>query len=257
MIQSIGRTLDVLEALALANEEQSFKRLQEQLQLPPSTLHRLLQALIERGYVDQNGDNRHYGPGLKIFEVAEAAKQNSRFNLGRVVRPYLQQLTDESGETSNLIIRHDQKIVYVDQVPSSRSVRMFTAIGHHAPLYCTGAGKAILSTLTDDQLQPYVAQLHFEQLTPRTLSSAEALLHEIAQIQRCGFAMDNEEYETGVRCVAAPIVNASGQCIAAISVSGPAARLSYELAERLGDRVRHVTDQCSVALGHGSSFRID
>lgn len=254
MVQSITRMFDVLEALALADEELSLTRLQAQLQLPPPTLHRLLQVLVERGYVEQNGDSRRYGPGLKILEIAEAAKRNSRFDLGRVVRPFLQRLTDDSGESSNLVIRNHTEVVYVEQVSSPRSVRMFTEVGHRAPLYCTGTGKAILSCLSMEQLDDYLAMERLERLTPHTLASRDALMQDIVQIQHHGFAVDNEEFEAGVRCVAAPIVNSAGQCVAAISVSGPTTRMSPERAEELGPHVKQVSALCSTQLGYGASF---
>lgn len=251
MVQSITRMFDVLEALALADEELTLTRLQAQLNLPAPTLHRLLQALVERGYVEQNGDSRRYGPGLKILEIAESAKRNSRFDLCRVVRPFLQRLTDESGESSNLVIRHNTEVIYVEQVSSPRSVRMFTEVGHRAPLYCTGAGKAILSCLSSDQLDAYVETVQLERLTPQTLGSADELVRELAAVRRQGFAIDNEEFETGVRCVAAPIVDSAGRCVAAISVSGPTTRMSCERAGELGPQVRHVSALCSTQLGYG------
>lgn len=257
MVQSITRMFDVLEALAVADEELSLTRLQAQLRLPPPTIHRLLQALVERGYVEQNGDSRRYGPGLKILEIAEAAKRNSRFDLCRVVRPFLQRLTDDSGESSNLVIPHDRKVVYVEQVASPRSVRMFTEVGHRAPLYCTGAGKAILSCLSRDQLDAYVRTVTLERLTPQTLGSVDELVRDIVQIRHHGFAVDNEEFETGVRCVAAPIVDSVGRCVAAISVSGPTTRMSRERARELGPQVREMSVLCSRQLGYGSSVTPD
>lgn len=250
MVQSIARMFDVLEALVLSNEELSLMQLQEQLQLPASTIHRLLQTMIDRGYVDQNKSSRHYGPGLKILEVAESAKQNARFNLGRIARQYLQLLTDESGETSNLVIRHKEMIVYVEQVPSPQRVRMFTEVGHHAPMYCTGAGKAILSRLSNDQVETYAGSVEFNRLTPRTLGTVEELLQEIVCVRQRGFAIDNEEFETGVTCVAAPVVDSTGHCIGAISVSGPTTRLGYKRAEVLGAKVKELSAQCSTQLGY-------
>lgn len=257
MVQSISRMFDVLEALALAEEEMSLSRLQAKLDLPPPTLHRLLQTLVERGYVEQNSDSRRYGPGLKILEIAEAARRNTRFDLCRVVRPFLQRLTDGSGETSNLVVRHNGRIVYVEQVPSPRSVRMFTEVGHRAPLYCTAAGKAILSCLSEDQLEAYGSTLEFEQRTPQTLGSIDQLRRDVSRARQRGFAIDNEEFETGVRCVAAPIVDAGGSCVGAISVSGPTTRLSSKRAEELGPQVGDVSALCSTRLGHGRAMEGD
>lgn len=229
MVQSVFRMLDILEALAFANEELSLSRLQAQLNLPSPTLHRMLRVLIERGYVAQDFESRHYGPGVRILEIAEATKRNSRFDLSRIVRPYLQRLTALCGETSNFVIPQNRKIVYVEQVPSPRSVRMFTEVGQRAPLYCTAAGKAILSKTADEQFDAYVTTTTLKQVTPRTITTVETLRTEIASIRDQGFALDDEEFETGVRCVAAPIIDSGGRCVAAISVSGPATRMSRKL----------------------------
>lgn len=250
MVQSASRLLDILEALALASEELSLSRLQAQLNLPPPTLHRMLKVLIERGYVEQNAGSRHYGPGLRILEIAEATKRNARFDLCRTVRPFLQRLTIKSGETSNFVVPQNRKIVYVEQVPSPRSVRMFTEVGHRAPLYCTAAGKAILSQFPADQLDAYVTTTDLEQITPQTLVSGDALGREIAVIRKQGFAIDDEEFEPGVRCVAAPILDSTGECIGAISVSGPATRMTRAVVSALGIEVRHFSAQCSDQLGY-------
>lgn len=250
MVQSISRVLDVLETLAAAEAELSLSELQSRLDLPLPTLHRLLKALAERGYVEQSGDTRRYGPGLKILEVADAAKRNVRFDLARLVRPFLQRLTDASGESSNFVIRHDRSIVCVEQVSSLRSVRMFTEVGHRAPLYCTGAGKAILSTLPESQLDELIATIDIERLTPHTLASEGDLVRDVAQARQRGFAVDNEEFELGVRCVAAPIFDMSQRCVGAVSISGPTTRMSSERAAELGPDVCRMSALCSTRLGH-------
>ncbi len=224
--------LDILEALALANEELSLSELQSQLHLPPPTLHRMLRVLIQRGYVEPNEESRHYGPGLRIIQMAEATTRNARFDLIRVARPVLKRLTDESGESSNLVVPQNRKIVYVDQVPSPRSVRMFTEVGQRAPLYCTASGKAILSRLPADELEAYLAATVLKRVTPRTVVSPTALQHEIETIKDRGYALDDEEYETGVRCVASAVMNHLGRCVAANSVSGPTNRMTPGLHPR-------------------------
>lgn len=253
MAQSINRMFDILEALAISTTEMSLTRLQQELQLPLSTVHRLLQALIERGYVEKNDASGLYSPGLKIIEVAEAAKRNSRFELCRTVRPFLQRLTDQSGETSNLVVLRNYTIVYIEQVSSPRSVRMFTEVGHNAPLYCTGAGKAILSRLSKEDLDAYLTTIKLDQLTPHTSSSVDAVKREVALVRKRGYAVDNEEFEVGVRCIAAPIIDFTGRCVGAISVSGPTSRISSERAKSLGAEVLDLSMQCNARLGHSAS----
>lgn len=250
MVQSVSRTFDILEALANATEEVSLTELQTELRLPLSTIHRLLDALVERGYAAQNAGTRYYGPGPKLLEVAQHAKGNQRFQLRQIVRPYLHQLTKATGETSNLVVPIEKEIVYVDQVASPRRVRLFTEVGQRAPMYCTGSGKAILSLLHADQLDDYCATTEMRPLTPRTLTDASSFKQELAQARQRGFTVDNEEFDVGVRCIAAAVQDASGACVAAISVSGPSARVGLEHAYELGPLVKQCTALCSMELGY-------
>ncbi len=251
MAQAVDRTLDILEALAQAHDDVSLSRLGARVGLPLGTLHRLLATLIRRGYAAQNPETQCYGPGPKLLEVASWAARSERFNLRRIARPYLQQLTLATRETSNLAITQDGDTVYVDQVASPRLVRMFTEIGQRAPVYCTGTGKAILSGCSAAELEGYLATARFERWTPNTITDPQDLRAEIDRARLCGFAVDNEEREAGVRCVAAPIFNGTGACIAAISISGPTTRLDLADLADLGHLVRHAAERCSADLGHG------
>lgn len=249
-VQSVDRTLDILEALAGNGEDISLSQLHEKLHLSIGTIHRLLHTLTERGYAAQDKASRRYGPGPKLLEIAASAASNSRFILRRVAEPYLQQLTALTGETANLVVLQGAEAVYVGQVMSPRIVRMFTEVGERAPLYCTGAGKAILSSFSSQQLKNYLEAVRLEPVTPHTITSPDQLREEIAQTRERGFAIDDEEREEGVRCAAAPIFDHQGFGIAAISISGPTTRMSREQAHVVGTQVRAAADDCSVQLGY-------
>ncbi len=250
MVQSVARTFDILEALVSNNEDMSLSQLHARLHLSVGTIHRLLQVLVERGYAAQDKNTRRYGPGPKLLEVAAHATSNSRFELRSIAPQFLQVLTKITGETSNLVICQSDEIVYIDQAMSSHLVRMFTEIGRRAPLYCTAAGKAILSSWPKEQFETYLQRIVLEPLTPHTLTTRDELRSEIEQTRQRGFAVDNEERELGVRCVAAPILAHGGQCIAALSVSGPATRITVERLNDIGLSVREAADACSTQVGH-------
>jgi IclR family acetate operon transcriptional repressor len=250
MVQSIDRTFDILESLARADDDLSISALQEQLGLPFGTLHRLLSALVARGYVTQSTTTRQYGPGPKLLEMATHAAKSRRFSLQQIARPYLQTLTAATGETSNLVLLQGNEIVYLDQVASPHLVRMFTETGRHAPLYSTGAGKAMLSTFPPPQLAAYLQNVDLTLVTPHTITSREQLCDELARTQARGFAIDDEEYEEGVRCVAAPVFDHQGRCVAAISISGPTTRLSRPRTYELGSQVQAAAQACSRELGY-------
>ncbi len=250
MVNSVERTLDILEELSGTTDSVSLTQLHAVLGLPLGTLHRLLSTLIKRGYASQDKETRRYGPGPKLLEVAACATSNSCFNLRLIACPFLQQLTGMTGETSNLVVLQELDGVYMDQAASPRLVRMFTEVGRRAPLYCTGAGKAILSGFAPYQLDAYLATTELKRWTPRTVTSPKRLRSEIKRTQQRGFAIDNEEREEGVCCVAAPIFNHAGICVAAVSVSGPKMRMDHQRAFELGPLVRRTAYECSVRLGY-------
>jgi IclR family acetate operon transcriptional repressor len=250
MVQSVDRTLDILEALARAEGDVSLSQLHEQLDLPLGTVHRLLNTLSERGYVVQDKGTRRYGPGPKLLEIAARAAGNSRFNLRQVAQPGLQRLTACTGETSNLVVPQGNEIVYIDQVVSPRLVRMFTEVGRRLPFYCTGAGKAILAGFSKQQAEAYLHNMHLEATTPHTITSSDELRAAIEAARVHGFAIDDEEREEGVRCVAAPVFDHTGACVAALSISGPTTRVTREHVRELGPLVRSVADACSAQLGY-------
>jgi IclR family acetate operon transcriptional repressor len=249
MVQSLDRALDVLEALAESDDEITISQLTERVGLPLGTVHRLLSGLVERGYAAQDRETRLYGPGPRLLEIGARAAANRRFTLSRIARPALQELTAATDETSNLLTLQGDEGVYSEQVSSARLVRMFTEVGQRVPLYCTGGGKAILSGLTPDELGAYLARTTLRAFTPKTLAAPDALRAELQQARAQGFALDDEERELGVCCVAAPIFDRLGRCVAALSISGPTSRLPLERAAELGPRVRQAADSCSLALG--------
>lgn len=249
MVQSLDRALDVLEVLATSTDDVSLSHVTERTGLPLGTVHRLLSSLVARGYAAQDRESRLYGPGPRLLEVASRASASRRFSLSRIARPCLEELTAATDETSNLLVLQGDEGVYSEQVASSRLVRMFTEVGQRVPLYCTGGGKAILSGMPPDMFEAYLARTQFRAWTPQTLSTPEALRQAVHEAREQGFAFDDEEREIGVCCVAAPIFDRLGRCVAALSISGPTTRMSRERALALGPLVRRIANTCSAQLG--------
>jgi IclR family acetate operon transcriptional repressor len=249
MVQSLDRALDLLEALAESDEDVGLSQLTARLGLPLGTVHRLLGSLAARGYAAQDLATRRYGPGPKLLEVATRAASSRRFSLARIARPALLRLTEATGETSNLLVLHGHEAAYSEQVASPHMVRLFTEVGQRVPLYCTGGGKAILAGMGAEPLDAYLAGVAIRPWTPKTLGSPAALRAEVELSAQRGFAIDDEERELGVCCVAAPIFDRLGRCVAALSISGPSTRMSAARAVSLGPAVRAEADACSAALG--------
>ncbi len=246
-VQSVDRTLDVLEALATRRGATGISDLAAQVGLHVSTVHRLLATLVDRGYVRQDPESSRYHLGSRVFTLASAA--DVHLDLRLVARAYLERLVRSSGETSNLVTATDREVVYLDQIASLHLVKMFTSPGLRAPLYCTATGKVILAYRDPGELDGSLAG-PFPRHTPHTLTTRAAIDRELASIRRLGYGVDNEEMEEGVRCLAVPIFDRNGACVGALSVSGPTTRMTPQRVERLAPAVRAIADDLSRQLGH-------
>lgn len=219
-VQSVVRALAVLEALAEADGDVALAQLAATLELPVPTVHRLLKTLAARGYVRQ-ADSRRYVLGPALIPLGLRATPQ----LALDARAVLQELEDEVGETANLAVLDGDFVLYVAQVPSRHRMRMFTEVGRRALPHATGVGKAMLATLPDDRVRALVRRTGMPQLTDATLATEEALLSDLRETRRRGFAVDDGEHEVGVRCIAIAIPDASSGPTA-VSISGPAARVT-------------------------------
>lgn len=250
-VQSVERTLDILEALVDFGTEVGLVEISQAVALPLATVHRLLGTLSARGYAKQNRQNRKYALGFRALQMGHDMRQ--RFSLRLEARPFLQRLAQEYGESANLAVLDDADIVYIDQFQSSRILRMYTQIGNRLPAHSTGSGKAILAFADGELLDGIIARHGLKARTAKTITDETDFRNELAEIRGRGYAMDDEEQEEGVRCVAVPVRDASGHVVAAISVSGPATRLSDERIRALAPDIVAAGRDLSVRLGHTTS----
>jgi IclR family transcriptional regulator, acetate operon repressor len=226
-VRSLERAFELLEHLADAGGRMALSELTEVSGLPMPTIYRLMRTLVNHGYVRQEPSKR-YALGPRLIRLGESATRL----LGAWARPTLGRLVDEIGETANMAVLEGDAVVYVAQVPSRHSMRMFTEVGRRVQPHCTGVGKALLAQLPAETVQEIVGRTGMPAHTPHTLTDLDALLAELSRIRAQGYALDDEEQELGVRCVAVPLPDAPAP--AAISVSGPSGRLT---GERVADVV--------------------
>lgn len=249
-VQSLDRALDVLETLA-RGQELGVSEIAARTGLVVSTAHRLLAGLSDRGYVSRNAVTGRYALGFKVVELAGGLEARTSA-LRAAARPQLEALQQATAETTNLVILDSDRVVYIDQVEGSHSVRMFTELGSSALAHTTGSGKAILAYRPSESLAKLypAASEPLKRLTPRTLTTFEALRHDFLRIRRRGYALDSEEHEEGVTCVATPVFDSEGVACAALSISGPTARMARADAEELGRLLRRHSAVVSAALGY-------
>lgn len=248
VVQSVVRSFELLEAVAAADEA-GLVELAHRTGLQPSTTHRLLATLIECGYVVQDPQSSRYRLSMKVVELAGGPEHRTE-RLRTAVRPHLVAIRDATNETTNLCVLDRHTVVYVDQAESAHAVRMLTEIGRRVPAHACGAGKVMLAHQPPSVIAALTAREPFEPLTAHTLTTAAELEVELRRARSRGFAIDREEYEDGVACVAAPIFGAGGEVLAAVSVSGPTARLLRIDLGELGELVRSHVNDISRELGY-------
>ncbi len=222
-VQSVERTLDILESLVEFGSEVGLVEISQTVGLPLATVHRLLGTLIRRGYVKQNRQNRKYSLGFRALQMGNDMRQ--RFSLRLEARPFLQRLMERSGESANLAVLDDGEVVYIDQAQSSRILRMFTQLGNRVPAHSTGSGKAMLAFATPETVSGVLRRYGMPVRTPNTIVDKRRFEEELERIRKTGYALDDQEHEEGVRCLAVAVRDASGQVVASLSISGPATRL--------------------------------
>lgn len=241
-MQSVERALGLLELLARAGGRLSLSELAERSGLALGTVHRLLATLGSAGYVRQDADRR-YALGTALMPLGDAATRL----LGGWAQPFLVRLVEASGETANLAVLDDDRVLYLAQAPGRHRMRMFTEVGKRVPPHTTAVGKVLMAWQEEVQVRRVLSRLGLAAHTPRSITSVRLFLAELEQVRRDGWAVDDEEEEEGVRCLAVP-VGPGPQAVAALSVSGPASRLSRDDPQVLA-AMREVAEDLSRWLG--------
>lgn len=224
-VQSVARAFKILEALGEAGRAEPLADIAARVGLAVPTTHRLLRTLLDLGYARQL-ESREYALGPGLIGLGERATPR----LADSARGTLVRLEDAAQETANLAVLDGDLVAYVAQVPSRHRMRMFTEVGRRVLPHASGVGKAMLATLPDRRVREILARTGQPEYTPTTLTTAEALLADLRETRRRGFAIDDGEQEVGVRCIAVAVPGASPP--AALSISGPAARMTDAIVAR-------------------------
>lgn len=241
---ALARGLALLELLADGDEPKTLVEISGETGLPKSTLVRLLAVLNEMDYVVRVDDRPSYRLGHKVLRLSNAYM--SSLDLSVVADRYLAPLAVRTGQTANLGMLDGDQVIHVGVHEPDRPIRFRASPGVRDHSYCTGLGKMLLSRLDPDHLAEHVPAVPFERFTDDTITTMDELIRELRRIQRRGYAFDDNERSVGLRCVAVP-VELDGECLAAVSVSGPSGefgpdrqqsyleRLSETAAELAGD----------------------
>ncbi|AKX94586.1 IclR family transcriptional regulator [Neomoorella thermoacetica] len=247
-IRSVAKALMILDLLAASQREMSLAELAREMELPKSTLHGLLSTLRDYGYIEQSAFDGRYRLGIRLFEIGNAVANN--WDVRRVAAPYIQHLVEELEETVHLVILDKGEVLYIDKRESRQSLRIVSQVGMRLPAHCTGVGKVLLAYLHPSEVKRIIALKGLPRYTRNTITDPRRLEAELEKIRSQGYAIDNEEIMDGLRCVAAPLREHNGKVCAAISVSGPAARMDGERLQLAIDRITRTAAEISAGLGY-------
>lgn len=248
-VQSLTRGLKLLEWIAESGSSVALTELAQQAGLPNSTTHRLLTTLQQQGFVRQVGDLGHWAIGAHAFVIGSSFLQSR--NLLAIVHPILRKLMEASGETVNLAIldQSDHQAIIIDQVQCTQLMRMSAPIGGKLPMHASGAGKAFLANLSEEQVTGLLHRQGLHAYTPATFTSPLLLKEDLLQIRKRGYSFDDEEHALGLRCIASCIYDEHKEPFAAISISGPISRITDDRVTELGAMVIKATKELTLAWG--------
>lgn len=240
-IQVADRLFGALELLA-ENGDAGVMEVSTALGLNKSTAHRVLNSLIYMGYARQNEETGRYEPSLKVVDLAN--KVMKHVDIVQAVRPYLRKLMEMTDETVHFVERDGVDAVYIDKIESYRNgIQMVSRIGSRIPLYCSGVGKAMAAELDEHEVEEIWNRSRILPLTPYTITDFETFRRELSEIRERGYALDNEENESGVRCIAVSLKDYTGRVKYAFSISAPVSRMDNERIRQLAGYVLEIKEQ--------------
>lgn len=247
MLESADRVLRVMEVFTTGERDLSLSQIADRMELPKSSVHRLLATLDSHGFVERDPVTRRYRLGIRLFEIGSAAIHER--GLHSATHPVLEQLAATTGETCHLAVLSDADAVYIYKIDGPSNFSMSSRVGGRAPCHATSIGKVLVAWAGED-LFKRVVWAGLRPYTSHTITNPTDLAAELARVRAQGYAIDDEEYEESLCCAAAPVRDHAGQVIAAIGIAGPAHRLTAENMARLVPSVVRAGGAVSRNLGY-------
>jgi DNA-binding IclR family transcriptional regulator len=228
MIKSIENAIKIIEIINKSATALSVKDIADRTGMNKSTVHHALSTLKKYNFLRQN-KYKEYDIGLRLVEIGQNHLHN--LDLRKVAHPYLQELSNKIGETVNLMIMEDFNVIYIDKVVNPKNLgklRCSSYVGMRTDVYSTASGKLILAYLNPEIIDEYLSEVKLEAKTDYTITDPDLFREHLKKIIKQDYALDIQEDQLGMQCIAVPIFNYNNDCIAAMSVSAPITRVSIE-----------------------------
>ena len=231
VVKSVSRALDIIMLISMKKGGLGVTEIANQMDINKSSVFRILSTLVQYGYVEQDKESGRYKLGYKFLEIS--SKLLESMDLREEAKPYLKELESETNEVIHLVVYDEGDVVYIEKLEGNEILRMHSKVGKRAPMHCTSVGKAILAHLPHSEMLDILERKGMPVHTINTVTEKNQMMQELIDIRKNGFALDLEENEYGITCIAAPIFNHLGKVIAAVSISGPTIRMNSNRLKQL------------------------
>jgi IclR family transcriptional regulator, KDG regulon repressor len=252
-LSSVTRAISLLKLFSVRDHELGISELAKRLRVAKSTVHRLASALLEEGLLEQNPENNRYRLGVALFGLGTLVRR--RMEVVSEAKTFLTGLRAQTGENVRLAILDGTNVVYINDFESPHPVRLRSSIGLSKPAYCTAEGIVLLTGQSPETIDEMLAG-ELTALTARTEIDPDKIVARINEARRLRYAVDDEESEIGMSCVAAPVFGGDGSIVAGIGVAGPRNRMTKRAIPALATRVVQTADQVSARFGYGLEMKL-
>ena len=254
-VQVLDRAINILEFIGKQSTgEAGLPELSAAMKLHKTTTHRIAHVLESRGLLRRGLDSNRYRLGLHLYDLGCQALDH--VNIRDEARPIMTRVAFDVGETVHLALLDRAEVLYIERIEAQRSLTMGSKLGARNPVYCTSLGKAILAYLPENEVDQILAASRMEARTRNTITNVLALKRELERTRDRGYAIDDEEIEDGVRCIAAPILNTSNRSVAAVSVSGPSSRITPDRFQLIGKTMLKAAQELSTRIGRQAALDV-
>ena len=251
-VKSLVKSLRLLKLFTSQGSEWGISDMVRELGYHKSSIQRIVDTLETEGFLSRiTAEKRTYRLGPEILFLGNVAE--SKLDIRSIARPIMAHLVEQIHETCYLCIVDQYQCYYIEKIECSHPIRIVHSLGQRNPMHCTGVGKALLSGMTNDEIDRIIAERGLKRYTPYTITNRNELFQEIERVRNAGIAYDNEELNTGVKCIAAPIFDRAGRVVASISISGPVQRFIPEKIHFFESEVKTAGSEISRALGFSAA----
>ncbi|MFC4766442.1 IclR family transcriptional regulator [Effusibacillus consociatus] len=248
LVQSVDRALQILEIVSSRKEGYGVTEISKKMLLNKTSVYRMLSTLVKHGLVEQDAETERYKLGYRVLELSSTLLDS--IDLRVEAKQFLKELENITNEVIHLVVYDRGEVVYIEKLEGTETLRTHSRVGTRAPMHCTSLGKAILAHLPTSEVSEIIEKYGLPKHTDKTITDKDVLLKQLIKIREQGYAVEFEENEPGVNCIASPIFDHTGKVVAAVSISGPAMRMTKQRLNELKDKIIDISQKISNRLGY-------